>query len=189
MHEQRNDADGDEHHCGEAVNEGAHLEFHATDLEPGDGAHNRRNTFVFSAVLARLRGMALFRGCVRISCNRFARILCGRVDFFAHGFARLRGKTVCLDNVGGKRSTSRRVIHATDPVACDDDGKQKTDRDRGDTNAGSCTGAPALTKEKNDQERRRHEGGDDPDLVDHVEHDDQPFSMSTSSMSMLCRFR
>ncbi|HBU01323.1 MAG TPA: hypothetical protein DEB20_01950 [Acidimicrobiaceae bacterium] len=127
MHKQRNDADGDEHHGGEAINKGAHLELQATDLEPGDRAHNRRNTLVLATVGLGLRGMALARFTMRVSRNCFARILCGGIDLFADGFAGLRGEPIRLDDVGSKCSTSWRVVDAIDPVAGNDDGQDEAD--------------------------------------------------------------
>ena len=189
VHQQRDDADRDQHHRCEAVDERAHLELHATDLEPGDGAHDRGNRLVSAAVFT-------FGGCMALGTrggmggtDGLARITGGGVDLFPHRLAGLRGEPIGLHDVGGERLTGGWVVDPTHPVARHDHRQDEAHGHRGDTDAGSGSGAPALAEEQDHEERGRHDGGDDPDLVDHVEHEDQPFSMSTSSMSMLCRLR
>ena len=62
VHQQRDDADGDEHHRRQAVEQGAGLEVDAADGEPGDGAHDRRHGLVLAAVLALGRVLTLGAG-------------------------------------------------------------------------------------------------------------------------------
>jgi hypothetical protein len=195
VHQQRDDADGDEHHRRQSVEQGARLEVDRADLEPGDRAHDGRDGLVLALAggCALGGGGALARGRrgLRARGDGLAGVLGGGVGLRADLGRGLRGEAVGLADVLGQRDAGGRVVHPIDPLPGDDDGEEEADRHRGDADAGGGLGTGLLAEEEDQQERRRHDGGDDPDLVeevgDHVRR--QPFRRSTSSASMLWRLR
>ena len=174
VHEQRDEGDDHQHHDDHAVDLGADRDRRVAGLEPGCAVDDRAGEVLFPALFGGWRsrcghlagwGEGLFTGTVAGA---------GRGSFCPVQFG--DGGGAGRIDVGQRRHLVGCGVTG-DPLAGGDQRQGKTDADCGDADGMAFAGR-ALSEEQDDGEAERHDGREQPNLVEH-DGRDHPITPST----------
>ena len=158
----------------------------SADLEPGDGVAHGHDRDVLLAFGVDLGVLALTRPWPRLGASprssaprpspsavaaRLAAGRLGRRRRLAPPSARRRLPRGTPRPLGGGLGALGRVVDPLDPLAADDERQHEAERDGGDADARGARSGSRLPKNRIEQERHRHDGGEEPDLVEQVRDD------------------